>query len=585
MSIPSYIDKMKKIHKMILKYIKEGSETNLQSLSNEIENEKIINDKNEFKSFLHLICKISNNHYKSQSFHAKIEQILSFYRNQILNFFTNIEIFNIFKNNKRILLFLFDEKIIIFDQSIFQKVSNKKYAKFNYCQYFMPEINAFTKNNKDTSDETNLEEFKEKRKIGENELYICELIRNDSVEDFIAFINRNNISLHTKIKTSIYETNPFLIKNIEQSLIEYAAFFGSIQIFQYLLMNNINLTPSLWRYVIHGQNADLVHLLEDNHIECDIEKNIIESIKCHHNQFANYFMNSSQNNIENYISAVLKYYNFEYLENEFINEIYFFDFCKNDYLLFIPKLLPKVLINEVVNTKKEHKKIKIEIWSDELTSYEIITTIKIKKRTALHIAIEKENIEIVKILLTRKDIDINFYWKSKIESYLIDDKKTALHLAVEKSNVEIVKLLLLYQNIDVNCLTLAFKGPDLIEKTALQIAVENENAEIVKLLLSKPNIDVNKYMICNTLLRSCHRKEMTALCIAVEKDNIEITYLLCLHPYTNINIPFIQSCDSGEQCIPPRRILLEKKTPFQIATEHNNQTICQIILMKHLLPN
>ena len=30
----------------------------------------------------------------------------------------------------------------------------------NYIQFFMPEINSFTKNNKDTSDETNLEEFK-----------------------------------------------------------------------------------------------------------------------------------------------------------------------------------------------------------------------------------------------------------------------------------------------------------------------------------------------------------------------------------------------------------------------------------------
>ena len=138
MNIPSYIDKMKKIQKKILKYIKEGSKTNLPSLNNQNENEKIINDKNEFKSFLHLICKISNNNYRSQGFHAIIEHILSFYRNQILNFFTNNEIFNIFKNNKRILLFLIEEKIIIFDQSIFQKITNKKYAKFNYSQYFMP---------------------------------------------------------------------------------------------------------------------------------------------------------------------------------------------------------------------------------------------------------------------------------------------------------------------------------------------------------------------------------------------------------------------------------------------------------------
>ena len=191
------------------------------------------------------------------------------------NYFTNDEIFNIFKNNKRILLYLFDEKVIIFDQNILYKIINKNYEESNYTQYFMPEIILLTK----TNDKEIPDQFAEKRKTGENDLFICELIRNDSVEEFIAFINKNNISLNTKIEPSIYETNPFLINNKEQSLIEYAAFFGSFEIFQYLMMNKVNLNSSLWKYVIHGQNPDLIHLLEDNHIEYDYEIKIIESIE------------------------------------------------------------------------------------------------------------------------------------------------------------------------------------------------------------------------------------------------------------------------------------------------------------------
>ena len=91
-------------------------------------------------------------------------------------------------------------------------------------------------------------------------------------------MNRHNYYLDSKIEQSIYETNSFLLKNSienpekqmykylnhkrlkiknEISLIEYAAFYGSIQIFQYLRMNNASLNKSLWLYAIHGQNAEI----------------------------------------------------------------------------------------------------------------------------------------------------------------------------------------------------------------------------------------------------------------------------------------------------------------------------------------
>ena len=51
--------------------------------------------------------------------------------------------------------------------------------------------------------------FKEKWKIGENDSYICTLIRSDSIENFITYVNRTNFSLSSKIKPSVYETNLF----------------------------------------------------------------------------------------------------------------------------------------------------------------------------------------------------------------------------------------------------------------------------------------------------------------------------------------------------------------------------------------
>lgn len=116
------------------------------------------------------------------------------------------------------------------------------------------------------------ESFEENRRKGENDSYICQLIRNDSIEEFVSYTNRMNYSLTKSIiPSSIFETNSFLI-NKTTSLIKYAAFFGSIQIFQYLLLNGVELRPKLWLYAIYGRNAEIIHLIEVNHVQPNDEK-------------------------------------------------------------------------------------------------------------------------------------------------------------------------------------------------------------------------------------------------------------------------------------------------------------------------
>lgn len=74
-----------------------------------------------------------------------------------------------------------------------------------YCEYFSPEIKTFI-DNQENSDELHFPteliqkiqitvptDFNDKRKNGENDSYICNLIRNDSIDDFIVYININNI--------------------------------------------------------------------------------------------------------------------------------------------------------------------------------------------------------------------------------------------------------------------------------------------------------------------------------------------------------------------------------------------------------
>ena len=166
--------------------------------------------------------------------------------------------------------------------------------------------------------------------------------------------------LTQKFHHQIIETNSFLLKKIKKdggfSLIEYAVFFGSIQIFNYLRLEGVELTQSMWYFAIHGQNAEIIHFLEDNHVELDDESCIqvfYESIKCHHNDIVNYFINNifqnDEENSQDTFNQYLKYYNFAFLKKEFINESSFRNLCKYDYYT----LADKLLIDRVINVNEK----------------------------------------------------------------------------------------------------------------------------------------------------------------------------------------------------------------------------------------
>lgn len=62
------------------------------------------------------------------------------------------------------------------------------------------------------------------------------------------------------------------------------------------------------------------------------------------------------------------------------------------------------------------------------------------RKTPLQIAVGKENLDMIKLLLSAKNIDI--FLKSKCTINGITEEKSALYLAVEKNNFEIVTILL-----------------------------------------------------------------------------------------------------------------------------------------------
>ena len=153
------------------------------------------------------------------------------------------------------------------------------------------------------------------------------------------------------IDESIFETNS-LIKDKKPTLIEYCAFYGSIQIFNFLRMNNIDLEPTLWIYSIHSNNAEIIHILESNLVEPiddTYEECLCEAIKCHHNEFVRYIKDNkytpklTTNLIikeqisfeERVISFCFKYYNYKNFPMRFNQKFIFYYLSKYDYMKIV----------------------------------------------------------------------------------------------------------------------------------------------------------------------------------------------------------------------------------------------------------
>ena len=171
------------------------------------------------KEFLNLLSKISINHQRNSDFIKEKERILMFLKNDIISkLSSNASLFNIFQKNKRVLLFLFKNNFLKIDEYVY----NRLISNFDYIEYFKPELLLYS-----TKQSITDEIFEEAREKGENYSYLCELIRNDSIVEFITFINKENLSLqNAKIEFTCFETNQFLVENKSVSIVEYAMFFG-----------------------------------------------------------------------------------------------------------------------------------------------------------------------------------------------------------------------------------------------------------------------------------------------------------------------------------------------------------------------
>lgn len=356
MEIEAFIQKKKALYSTLLNFLDKSAdfEEEFQLLIQVFDDQEILQNRGETINLFHLLSKIEENHHRTANFYEKFEQIFNYIINEKKFTISSSELFQFFKKSKRMLLLLLEKKFLIPDDSILKEILKlRDLYGYRYSIYLYSGIKPFINEQQQQEiektiikmHESDIENFIKKCRIGENDSPLCKLIREDSIDDFVSYINQNNISLSTKIEQSIYETNFFLTSiSKKPSLIEYASFFGSLQIVQYLHQNNAKLKGKLWYFAVHSNNLEIVRLCEENKLVSIINnfENLIkysrwympeyrsestenlrllrEAVKCHHNDIYNYVKNifvsqnleENNNNyddfIESYIVDLYDYY-------------------------------------------------------------------------------------------------------------------------------------------------------------------------------------------------------------------------------------------------------------------------------------
>ena len=125
MDYKNYLSEKQKLQSAFLEYIDEEEEIeeHFQNLIKLIEDQNIKKDINEFRLLLHFINNVSNDHYRTKDFFSKIESILLIFKYDFKKLLSNDDIFLLFENNKRILLFLIENKILNYNLFMNDKIN------------------------------------------------------------------------------------------------------------------------------------------------------------------------------------------------------------------------------------------------------------------------------------------------------------------------------------------------------------------------------------------------------------------------------------------------------------------------------
>lgn len=348
---------------------------------------------------------------------------------------------------------------------------------------------------------------------------IEEAIRHDSISELEACFNENQYyQLDYRIRPSIQFGCHFL-RN-QPTLIQYAAFCSSFNVFKYLLEKGANIdlldlnNRSLAQFAMAGGNKDIIELLKQKRVSFNGVMKF--AVRFHRNDL------------------------FEFVDDDPIPLLHHCT-ASNNVSLVLNCIEHGLNVNQpdILNSNSP---IEVAAFFNSLDCLEIflnhrLVNVNAKNKdgqTALHIAASKDFIEFVHLLLDNE----------LVQTRLSDIKgRMPIHVAAENGHVDIVQLFFEKVHMPINVRT------D-YGSTVLHLALNSGDLPMIKYLLGVEGIDIE----ARTL------RDETPLHCAAQGQQSKAAYLLLAH---NVD-PNVKDADGW--------------TPLHYATQNSDQETVEILL-------
>ncbi|OHS92857.1 hypothetical protein TRFO_12216 [Tritrichomonas foetus] len=145
---------------------------------------------------------------------------------------------------------------------------------------------------------------------------VFEIIQNDNIDAFQQFLYESKLNINHLYCKSMYERhfllNSYSVGSYQKkfTLIDYAASYGSIKCFKYLLNNHAEYkTKSLGQYAILGNNKEIIHICDQN--GCTFHNTIPITIQYHYHSLTKWLIDNNKDQIpKNLMQLCFECYNY-----------------------------------------------------------------------------------------------------------------------------------------------------------------------------------------------------------------------------------------------------------------------------------
>ncbi|OHT08109.1 hypothetical protein TRFO_23468 [Tritrichomonas foetus] len=282
LSVEEFLETRKERHEIITEFQDKLNWINSDSFDEcreFIENKKsfFFNDKESAYLFASTISCISIYNFKNVEY---LCDLASYFKPQLFMFFNEYDIYSIF-SDFMLTCFLYQRNVLSIETIYVMSYSSPVLFAMFYpeLKQYDPEFVEKCENfdiPKDPDFVTfyQLEEFQnllsnaknhpalhiEHRKNFYHPSELAKAIREDDIDTFQNILSDQNISVHGFLPYSFYERTKTIDKYV--SYIQYAAVYGSLNIFKFLWVNDAECSENLNSYAYSGRNYDIIHICE-----------------------------------------------------------------------------------------------------------------------------------------------------------------------------------------------------------------------------------------------------------------------------------------------------------------------------------